>query len=436
MKYITLTLVACMLAWPVYAEPVSLDQAVQAALSNNASVKEARELENRSLEGVKSSRADFLPKASANYSYTRLGDEPFQNVGGVQRVAGDTDNYHWDVTLVQPLFTGFGLMSQYGVSKADAEIGRLSLDQTVQNVVRDVKTAYYEALLAEGIRKVAEDKVKTLESQEKDAQGFFDHGIIPKNDLLKSKIALAAAVQEREKANADARMARSRLAVIMGQPLDSDLALTQVKTDITATAPIEDLFAEALKNRPELLILNQGLSKVETSVKAAQSSFYPDVSLVGRYEQNGNNPAATDNDFTNDHNTSVSVQGTWTFFEWGKTRSDTAKARFDVRAFKERIRAAEDQVKLDVKQEVLNLGVREKNITTAQEALAQAEENFRITKSQYLQHVTTATEVLDAQTYLSGAESDYYKALYGYMIAKARLERAVGRKPLPPGAGL
>ncbi|MDY6904734.1 MAG: TolC family protein [Thermodesulfobacteriota bacterium] len=428
MRYLFLFLASCLLAGPAYSEPVSLDGAIQTALLNNASVKEARSLQQSAREGVKKNRADFLPKASATYSYTRLNDAPFQRAGGVQRTVGDADNYHWDMTLVQPLFTGFGLSSRYGISKADAKISHLSLSQTVQDVIRDVKTAYYEALLAERIQKVAQDKVKTLAAQEKDAQGFFDHGVIPKNDLLKSKIALAAAIQEKEKARADVLMARSRLAVIMGQPLDIKLSLTPVDTSITFTVPLKDLFSQALANRPELLILNQGLSKIETSVKAAQSAYYPDVSLVGRYEQNGDNPAATDNDFTNDSNTSVSVQASWTFFEWGKTRADTARARHEVRAFREKIKAAEDRVKLEVRQEVLNLGVQKKNIATAGKALEQARENFRITKNQYLQQVTTSTEVLDAQTYLAGAESDYYKALYGYMIARTRLDRAVGRK--------
>ncbi|MCD4778353.1 MAG: hypothetical protein K8R12_05220 [Desulfobacterales bacterium] len=41
--------------------------------------------------------------------------------------------------------------------------------------------------------------------------------------------------------------------------------------------------------------------------------------------------------------------------------------------------------------------------------------------------MTTSTEVLDARTFLTRAETNYYSALYGYMISLAELERAVGR---------
>lgn len=407
---------------------VSLATAIQTALLNNSAIKAAQGGEKSALENLKSSRADFLPKATARYSYTHLEDAPYQNVGGIQRTVGDTDNYHWDVTVVQPLFTGFSLWSSYGLSKADAEIGRLELEKTVQDVIRDVKTAYFDVLLSERIQNVAMDKVKTLDAQEKDATSFFDNGIIPKNDLLKSRIARAAAVQELEKARADAMIAMSRLSVIMGDTINADIVLEQVQPMVADKESMEVLIEEALQNRPELRIMAQGLEKFSRNIRLKQSDCYPELSLVGRYEQNGDDPGATENEFSNDHNTSVSVQANWTFFEWGKSRADIAKVRYDQRAFRENIRSMEDQVRLEIKQEYLNLSVREKNIKTAEEALEQARENFRITKIQYLQHVTTSTEVLDAQSYLSGAESDYYKALYGYMIARARLDRAVGRK--------
>lgn len=430
-KKIMMVIMVSVLCWVPgvsASETVGLVTAIQTALVNNPAIKEAEEREKSAGETLKSSRADFLPKASANYSYTHLEDEPFQRVGGQKAIVGDTDNYHWDVTLVQPLFTGFGLSSRYKMSKADVEIGRLGLEMARQDVIRDVKTAYFEALLASRIEKVAVDKVKTLESQEKDSQGFFDNGIIPKNDLLKSKIAKASAVQELEKARADARIALSRLSLIMGNPLDAELTLESLEPQVSTQGDMGFLIDEGLKNRPELRIMARNLEKYDRSIRLKQSAYYPDLSLVGRYEQNGDDPGARENDFTNDHNSSVSVQARWTFFEWGKSRADVAGSRYDRTSFAQKIRGAEDQVRLEIKREYLNVSVWEKNITTAKEALDQAQENFRITKFQYLQHVTTATEVLDAQTYLSGAETGYYKALYGYMIARARLDRAVGRK--------
>lgn len=413
---------------PPARPPLTLSAAIGTALRNNPAIQEAENREKMAEEGLKSSRAEFFAKASASYSYTRLQDAPYQEIAGMgPQTVGDTDNYHWDVTLVQPLFKGFGIWSRHGLSKADVAIRALEREQTRSDVVRDVKTAYYEALLATRIEDVAAGNVKTLESQARDSQGFFDHGIIAKNDLLKSKIALAAALQEREKAGADARIALARLNIIMGAPINEVPILAPVAVAVRESADVSALMDEAVKNRPELKIMEQGLAKVSQRITLSRSSAYPEVALVGRYEQNGNSPSATENEFTNDHNTSVSVQARWTFFEWGKTRADVSGTRYEKWALDDKKRWAEDQVRLETKQAYLDVKVSEKNIKTAEEALGQARENFRITKAQYLLHVTTATEVLDAQTYLSRAESDYHKALYGYMISSARLDRATGR---------
>ena len=63
----------------------------------------------------------------------------------------------------------------------------------------------------------------------------------------------------------------------------------------------------------------------------------------------------------------------------------------------------------------------------AKTALAQAKENLRITRMGYRQQAATSTEVLDARSDLTRAETSYYQALYGYLDAVASLERAVGK---------
>ena len=111
----------------------------------------------------------------------------------------------------------------------------------------------------------------------------------------------------------------------------------------------------------------------------------------------------------------------------GKKRAEVKKSYFDKLALIEKVKGFEDRIKLEVKNALLNLKVAQKNIQTAKESLEQAKENYRITNLQYQQQMTTSTEVLDARTFLTQAETNYYRALYGYLISLAELERAVGR---------
>jgi outer membrane protein TolC len=124
----------------------------------------------------------------------------------------------------------------------------------------------------------------------------------------------------------------------------------------------------------------------------------------------------------------VAVSAKWDFFEWGKTGADVTKQSLAKQALKEKMQGVEDQIRLETKSAFSDLHVAGNNIGTAREGLEQARENARITDLQYRNQVTTSTEVLDSLTFLSQAEGNYYRALYGYMVALTNLERAVGRK--------
>ena len=89
--------------------------------------------------------------------------------------------------------------------------------------------------------------------------------------------------------------------------------------------------------------------------------------------------------------------------------------------------ALKDGISLELKDAVLELETTEENIPTTRKAVEQGEENLRVNEERYKAQVTTITEVLDAQTLLTQARVNYYKALYNHHLAKAKLLRALGR---------
>ena len=82
------------------------------------------------------------------------------------------------------------------------------------------------------------------------------------------------------------------------------------------------------------------------------------------------------------------------------------------------------------------LAVAAENPTTAERSVSQeeerkraarqGEENLRINRSRYEEQVGTATDVVDAQTLLTRARTDYHQAVFEYQVSLARLRRAAG----------
>ncbi|HPQ43192.1 MAG TPA: TolC family protein [Syntrophales bacterium] len=416
----------------LYAEAtdtvLTLERAIEVAVANNYRIKEATEYQNSSRQEYKSARADFLPKTSATYSYIGIKEKPFSKMGPITVQTADRNQFHWDISLIQPLFTGFALSSKYDMTKLRSAIRDEEKRQAVLDVARNVKYAYFNLLLSKKMVSVADDEVAALTAQQNDAQKFFDQGLIPRNDLLRSQVALANALQSLEKAMSDERLALSRLNILLVREIDHPTVISDIETLPDHSYELSALIAESMQQRPVLQITRLGIETLEKSVALARSAYYPTISLVGRYEENGDNLATSNNDFNNRHNASVLIEAQWTFFEWGKTKADVAKAGHDQSALINRLKEIEDNVKLEIKQALLALRVARTNIETAQKALEQAQENWRITQLQYLQQMVTSSDVLDARSYLTQADSNYYRARYGCLMSLAELDRAVGRK--------
>ena len=293
---------------------------------------------------------------------------------------------------------------------------------------QDLRIAWFEALLAARLNLVAEDNSTALTAHRDNAAGFLAQGLNSRNDLLKAEASLANAIQERERARAASEIARSRLGWIMGSEIEPGRILEDFTAVTTRPLELQALYDEARQHSPVLQSYRMGLDSLDHAITLAQSSYYPTLAVTGKYEQNGSDPGAETNDYTNDHNASVTLTAKWDFFEWGRTGAVVAKQRYSKQALTERQREAEEQLRLAVKQAWLDLQVAENSIAAAARGREQARENWRITNLQYQNQVITSTEVLDSRTLLSQAESNYYRALYGYRIAMARLERALGRK--------
>ncbi len=424
-------------AWPIStcqaAESgfgLTLDQAVDMAEAHSYRLRAAAMDAEGAQRERRSLLADFLPKINANYGYTGLSEQPIMKRGGMEIPTAHTTQYHWDITVTQPLFTGFALTSQYDMAELNTRVKAMEQQQMALDVRRDAKSAFFQLLLTEKIFNVRDRAVEAFRAQEEDSKKFFKQELIPLNDLLRSQVALANALQERKRSAETLKLLETRFNLLIGRPRGTELYLRENEIIPELEMDLETLLSRSLQTRPLLAAGRLGLAVLEKAVTTAKSEYYPQVSAFASYEQNGDDPSADTNDYSNAYNSAVGVRLDWTLFEWGKTRARVSKSRLALKAARQRILALEDQVSLEVEQVYRDLLVARENIKTSEQALLQARENWRITRMQYREQIATSTDVLDARAFLTQADTNYYQALYGYMTALAELERAVGSRSL------
>jgi outer membrane protein len=114
-------------------------------------------------------------------------------------------------------------------------------------------------------------------------------------------------------------------------------------------------------------------------------------------------------------------------FSGGASSSRAALAKAELRSLRLSRDKLLDGIRLEVKAAYLDLQSSAQKIEVAKTAVEQAEENLRLQRLRYREGVGTATEVLDAVTLLTTAESNSWKSLYGFRRAEAVLLNAAGR---------
>jgi len=405
----------------------TLKEAVQVALERSPSLHSAREGVKGADSLRKAALTDFFPTFRTEYGFTYLNTAPyFTGATGIRATVGTRSNYSWKTGLDQPIFTGGSRYWSYRLARLGVDLSRVSLELAKQDLVLRVKEAYFNILKAEKIRQVALRSVEQLEAGVKVSKAFYDVGIIPKNDLLQTQVELAQARQDLTSAEVGLSVAKATFNTLLRRDVRMEVEVEDILEYRPMEAPFEECLGSARENRPELREVELNVKKAEKEVWLARGEYFPTVGLSFDYERVGDDPGVSGSRFEDEDSWNINAYARWTFWQWGKKRQLVREKQSRLIQAKDAMVEVEDGISLEVKDAYLRLREARDKIGVAEVAVEQAEENFRINAERFKEQVATTTEVLDAQTLLTRAKSNYFNALSDYNIAWARLDRAMG----------
>ena len=406
----------------------SLEESIAEALDKNWSLKAVEEKIDQAMNVKNQARAEFLPKLSTAYGYTRLSEERTfrSSLSGEKITVGTQDNYAWTGTVTQPLFTGFALVSSFKLAKLGLDQSEMEVELEKLDLTLKTKEAYFNILIADKAVEVAGKDVESRESNVSVARSFHKVGMIPVNDLLKAEVELANGQQNLVKARNASRLVRAAFNTVLSRPVNAPVEVEDILVYTPERVSFEELLSQALGNRPEIKLIDINLLQSDQEVCLARSKNYPEINMTYNYIQEGDDPSVSGSRFHDKGRWEALAVCSWTFWEWGKTHYSVKEKESLKKELLQTRLALEDSIRLELKEALLSLATAEKNIPTTNKAVAQGEENLRVNEERYKAQVTTITEVLDAQTLLTEARVNYFRALYSHNLARARLERALG----------
>ncbi|MCX8042762.1 MAG: TolC family protein [Desulfobacterota bacterium] len=438
-RYIRIIVVIFCSTVPVWAyadnatQPLSLERAITIALTNNPTFQTAGLAVARAEHRRKAAEADFLPKLGTSYTYTRLNEAPrIKAPAGslysekINTVIGTQNSYQWDIHMIQPIFTGGQLYSIYKLEAFGVDVAKLQHETARQELMYNVKAAYFNVLKAQKLRDVARQAVAQIAAHEKTANDFFAQDMIAKNDLLEAQVRLAQAQQDLVRTEEALALARAVFNTVLHQDVNTDVEILDVSDEQKLELALVDSQARALQCQPVIQEIDTRIKQAQTAVQLAQSTYFPKIFLVSSYLRQGNQADLRGTPYKDPEAWHVSVNLDWTFWEWGRKQHIVGEQNVKLLEAQEMRKEIVDKVMLRVKDAWLRCEEHWKNIGVARTAIARAEENFRIYENRFAQQMATTTDVLDAQTLLTQAYSNYFAARYDYCIARAALEYAIG----------
>ena len=433
-----IALIIALLSIPVFAQEkvtLTLDQSIQTGLQNSKRINSAKMKIRGADAKVSEINSSRLPSLSFNAVYTRLSNiDPFSistPFGDFTLTQNINDNYNFKLSLQQPIFTGFKLKSAYDMAEYNSMAVKEEYSQTEQDLILDIKTAYWNLYKANKIKKVVDENVAEMKAHLKDAENLFNQGLATNSDLLKVKVQLAEAQLRQIDAQNAVKLAMTNLSNIIELPLTTEIEVSEdLPEETDGIDSLEALKTMAWDNRPELKAMSYRVKASETGIDYAQSGWFPQIYLVGNYNySNPNNRYfPVEKKFRDSWDVSVSLS--FDLWNWNKTGNQTTQAEADFEQAKDGYKILKDAVTLQVTQNYLTLEQAKEKLIVSKTSVEQAEENYRVASELFKQGLMTNSDLLDVEVALLQTKTNNVQTIVDYEIAKANLERATGEKNL------
>ena len=410
----------------VFAATLELDleETIQRALLTNPSVKIAESQRKEAKADYSAAKSARGISISLSHSSGRGGYADPQYNQQLRIWTKGIDNSHSNsITASLPIFTGGELQGQIGQAKANYR-SMLSAEEQAYNEMKETATTgYFNMLNAGNMKALRQESVDRLQAHLDNVVAQYNVGIVARADVLRSEVELANAQQNYITASNEYDVAEATLNNIIGTPLNTTLKLKDSLQYVPYDNDMAYCLAYSEQHRPELKQAEYGVDAAEAALVVARSGHMPKIyaNASDNWGGNGSNWPGDD-----DENWSVGVTASINVFDSGVTWSKIHAAQEALVQAKESQRQIKDNVELEVRTDYLSMREAEKRITTAQVAVASAEEDYHIAVVRYQAGVGTNIDVMDAQEALTQAKTNYYQALYNYNTSKAALNTSMG----------
>ncbi|WP_437737140.1 TolC family protein [Sorangium sp. So ce1335] len=364
--------------------------------------------------------------ADGGSGFVALGESPGLTL------PSSVNSYSLTASLAVPISDYVFRISQGYAAASHAESAkRIELQAETLQAAADAKIAFFNWVRVKGQVVVAREAVAQARAHVEDARRTFEVGLLSRADVLRLEAQVASAEQVFHEAQAALLVADDQIRIALGAPQDRPLALGINVMGSTPASPSAEalpaLFQEALQKRLEIRALDETQYSLEKAEAVTRAGYFPRLDGFAELTYANPNQRVFGAQDRFDATWAAGVRATWVINDIFTTAAASAEASARTAQVAEQKAALRDALRLEVASAYAELGKATSSIEAAERQLAAATESMRVRSELFRAGRATSVDVVDAETEVTRARLQQLNARVGALVAKTRLDHAVGR---------
>jgi outer membrane protein TolC/ABC-type uncharacterized transport system substrate-binding protein len=423
------------------ARPLTLLEAMRAALAANPALAASRARLGAAQDDVRIRRSDLLPQLGANASRTRIDEDRASPLSQAEDVTSVGASFS-QVVYSERAWAG------YSIAKSLADAQQQGERTDMLDTLNDSAAAYLNLLRARSVELVRRRNVENTRKNLETSRVREEVGLGGRSDYLRWVSQLASDKQELLAAESQRRQAEVEVMRILHRPAGEPFTIVETGLDDPLTLisdPRAQAFLDtpakwavfmeyavhtALESSPEIAQAGYVVDARQRAFDSATRAYYlPDLSLVSNgskiTDKSGAGslslPGAPD-----DESWSVQLQASLPLFTGGLRGAQRSQARHDLRASESDRDSATDAVEARTRAVLHRTAASWPSIELSRQAAAAADENLGNVTEAYARGAVSVTDLIDAQEAALSAGLAATDAKYGFLVDFVGVLRSMG----------
>lgn len=409
---------------------LTLDRALEIALSDNPTIKVAEEEIALKKVTHKETWQNLLPQASIDGTWNHTISAAQMNLGGQSFKMGmDNSNTVSGVLNISLLIFAPSVYKAMSMTKTDIELAVEKSRASKLDLVNQVTKGYYQLMLTQDSYDVLQKSYKLAEDNYNIVNAKYQQGAVSEFDKISAEVQMRSIKPNVISAGNAVTLSKLQLKVLMGVTADVDIEIADnlgnYETELFANELNQP--AANLNNNTTMKQLDLNRKMLNQNIKSLRTNFMPTLGMNYSYQYQ-----SLYNEDWNilDYNWSGSSALMFTLSIPLYKASNFTKLksnRIQIRQLEQNRLDTERKLNMQITSYQNNMAASSEQVVSNREHVMQAQKAVQIAGKRYEVGKGTVLELNTSQVQLTEAELTYNQSIYDYLVAKADLDQVLGK---------